>query len=91
MDIGTLKGIGPKTEKVLKNNGIMTTKDLISYYPFRYDVIKRSNIESLLQDDKIIIDGIVESKPSVFFFNKKMNKMSFKDYFWLMLNFLKMA
>ena len=78
MDIGTLKGIGPKTEKILKNNGIMTTKDLISYYPFRYDVIKRSNIESLLQDDKIIIDGIVESKPSLFFFNKKMNKMSFK-------------
>ncbi|MBR6689933.1 MAG: DEAD/DEAH box helicase, partial [Bacilli bacterium] len=78
MDIGTLKGIGPKTEKILKNNGIMTTKDLISYYPFRYDVIKRSNIDELTQDDKIIIDGIVESKPSVFFFNKKMNKMSFK-------------
>ena len=78
MDIGTLKGIGPKTEKVLKNNGIMTTKDLISYYPFRYDVIKRSNIEELIQNDKIITDGIVESKPSVFFFNKKMNKMSFK-------------
>ena len=32
MDIGTLKGIGPKTEKILKNNGIMTTKDLNSYY-----------------------------------------------------------
>ena len=78
MDIGALKGIGPKTEKILKNNGIMTTKDLISYYPFRYDVIKRSNIEKLIQDDKIIIDGIVESKPSLFFFNKKMNKMSFK-------------
>ena len=78
MDIGTLKGIGPKTEKILKSNGIMTTKDLISYYPFRYDVIKRSNIEELIQDDKIIIDGIVESKPSIFFFNKKMNKMSFK-------------
>ena len=78
MDIGTLKGIGPKTEKILKNNGIMTTKDLISYYPFRYDVIKRSNIDELFQDDKIIIDGIVESKSSLFFFNKKMNKMLFK-------------
>ena len=78
MDIGTLKGIGPKTEKIFKNAGIMTTENLISYYPFRYDVLKRSNIYELMQDDKIIIDGIVESKPSVFFFNKKMNKMSFK-------------
>ena len=78
MDIGALKGVGPKTELVFKNNGIMTTEDLISYYPFRYDLIKRSNINELYQDDKIIIDGIVESKPSIFFFNKKMNKMSFK-------------
>ncbi len=78
MDIGALKGIGPKTEKIFKNTGIMTTDDLISYYPFRYDVIKRSDISKLLDDDKIIIDGLVETRPNVFFFNKKMNKMSFK-------------
>ena len=78
MDIGVLKGIGPKTEKIFKNAGIMTTDDLISYYPFRYDVLKRSNIIELLDGDKIIIDGLVETRPSIFFFNKKMNKMSFK-------------
>lgn len=78
MKIGDLKGIGPKTEKIFENIGIITTNDLMSYYPFRYDVIKRSNIQELVQDDKIIIDGIVESRASVFFFNKKMNKMTFK-------------
>jgi ATP-dependent DNA helicase RecG len=78
MDIGVLKGVGPKTEKIFNNNGITTTDDLINYFPFRYDVIKRSNINELFQDDKIIIDGIVENRPSIFFFNKKMNKMMFK-------------
>ena len=78
MNISTLKGIGPKTSKIFENAGIITVNDLMSYYPFRYDVIKRSNINELVQDDKIIIDGIVESNPSLFFFNKKMNKMSFK-------------
>lgn len=78
MRIDELKGIGPKTEKIFNSAGIVTTNDLMSYYPFRYDVIKKSNINDLDQDDKIIIDGIVESKPSIFFFNKKMNKMSFK-------------
>lgn len=78
MKIGDLKGIGPKTEKIFNNIGIITTDDLMGYYPFRYDVIKRSNIQELVQDDKIIIDGIVESRASVFFFNKKMNKMTFK-------------
>jgi ATP-dependent DNA helicase RecG len=78
MNINTLKGIGPKTSKIFENTGIITINDLMSYYPFRYDVIKKSNINELEQDDKIIIDGIVESSPSLFFFNKKMNKMSFK-------------
>jgi ATP-dependent DNA helicase RecG len=78
MNIETLKGIGPKIGKLLNNAGIITINDLMSYYPFRYDVIKRSNINELVQDDKIIIDGIVESNPSLFFFNKKMNKMTFK-------------
>ncbi len=78
MNIDSLKGIGPKTGKIFNNAGIITINDLMSYYPFRYDVIKRSNINELVQDDKIIIDGIVESNPSLFFFNKKMNKMTFK-------------
>ena len=78
MNIDTLKGIGPKTSKIFESNGIITIDDLMSYYPFRYDVLKRSNINELSEDDKIIIDGIVESNPSLFFFNKKMNKMTFK-------------
>ena len=71
MNIDTLKGIGPKTSKIFENSGIITVNDLLSYYPFRYDVIKRSNIDELFQEDKIIIDGIVESKPSLFSLIKK--------------------
>ncbi len=73
-----IKGIGPKTLNLLKKLNINTTHDLISFYPFRYDVIKRSDIRVLNQDDKIIIDGIVESIPNVIYFNRKMNKMNFR-------------
>ena len=58
MNISTLKGIGPKTSKIFENSGIITINDLMSYYPFRYDVIKRSNISELIQDDKIIIEKL---------------------------------
>ena len=77
MNIEDLKGIGPKTSKIFNNIGIITTNDLMSYYPFKYNIIKRSNIESI-EDNKVIIDGIIESNPSLFFFNKKKNKMTFK-------------
>ena len=63
-----------KFEKI----GIKTIEDLICYYPFRYEVIERSNVDALENDDKIIIDGIVESNPNVFYFNKRMDKMSFR-------------
>ena len=78
MEIEKLKGVGPKTASIFKNNGIETVEDLVSYYPFRYDIIKRSNIEELNDEDKIIIDGIVETKPTIFFFGKKKSKISFK-------------
>ena len=78
MQIGSLKGIGPKTERILINNNINDSDDLINYYPFRYNILKRSNINELNEIDNIVIDGIVESNPSIFFFNKKKNKMLFK-------------
>ena len=78
MEISSLKGIGPKTERIFINNNINDTDDLISYYPFRYDILKRSNISELNEVDKIIIDGVIESNPSIFFFNKRQNKLSFR-------------
>ena len=73
-----IKGIGPKTIKLLNKLGINNIEELITYYPFRYDILKRSDIASLEQDDKIIIDGIIENIPSIFHFNKRMDKMSFR-------------
>ena len=73
-----IKGIGSKTISYLNKLGIYNIDDLMNFYPFRYDVIERSNLDSLSDNSPIIIDGIIESIPSVFFFNKKMNKMTFK-------------
>jgi ATP-dependent DNA helicase RecG len=76
--ISNIKGIGPKTASIFIKAGIENEADLLGYYPYRFDVLERSNIRELEQDDKIIIDGIVENVPSLFFFNKKMNKMTFR-------------
>ncbi len=78
MNIDCIKGVGPTIVKKFEKIGIKTINDLICYYPFRYDIIKRSNLEELENDDKIIIDGLVENNPSVFYFNRKMDKMSFR-------------
>ena len=78
MNIDCIKGVGPSIIKKFDKIGIKQIEDLVCYYPFRYEVIERSNIDELLNDDKIIIDGSIETVPNVFYFNKRMDKMSFK-------------
>ncbi len=73
-----LRGLGPKGLRILGQLGIHNIQDLIFYYPFRYDILKRTNLDSALKDDKVIIDGVIESVPNVFHINKKMDKMDFK-------------
>lgn len=76
--LDSIKGIGPKTIKLLNKLGINDIESLVTYYPYRYDILKRSNINELEDNDKIIMDGIVENIPSIFHFNRRMDKMTFR-------------
>ena len=77
MKLIDVKGVGPKSEKILNKMGIFTPDDLINYYPFRYEIIKRSDLSELKDGDKIVIDGTLESTPTLFFFGRK-DRMNFK-------------
>ena len=76
--LDSIKGIGPKTIKLLNKLGINDIESLVTYYPYRYDILKRSNINELEDNDKIIVDGVVENIPSIFHFNRRMDKMTFR-------------
>ena len=78
MDIINLKGVGPKVAKTLNKIGIYSDDDLLTHYPFRYNILKRSNLDTLEDNSYLIYDGIVETIPYVVHFKKHMDKMSFK-------------
>lgn len=78
MNLENIKGIENKTVKILNKLGINSLGELITYYPYRFEVIERTNIASLKQDDRVVIDGIVENIPTISFFSKKLNKMAFR-------------
>ena len=78
IELETIEGIGPKTKELLNKIKIYTVEDLLNYYPYRYDIIKRSDLSNLSDGDKIIIDGIVEGQPTTIYINKSLKKMIFR-------------
>lgn len=64
--IGTLKGIGEKTEKLFAKLGIFTVGDLIRYYPRGYDIYEEPTLISELEEGKIqTITGAIYGKIQV--------------------------
>ena len=77
MQLEDIKGIGKTTIKYLNELGIYNIQDLITYYPFRYEITQNTDIHNVNDGDKVVIGGIVENVPTVIHFNRKLNKMSF--------------
>ncbi len=73
-----IEGVGPKTCSLLKKLEIEDVYDLLSYYPRKYLVIKRSDMSHLEHGDRVIIDGMVEGQPTVVHLSFKLKKVIFR-------------
>lgn len=78
LDVSKVKGIGPKSLMLLNKIGIYTVDDLVTHYPFRYDVLTRSDLKSVKEEEKVVIDGKVESVPILLRFKAGLNKLNFR-------------
>ena len=78
IELENIEGIGPKTKELIEKLGIHNGEELIMHYPFRYDVLKRSDISVLNDKDKIVIDGIIEGQPTIIYINKSLKKIIFR-------------
>ena len=78
LELKNVKGIGPKSLALLNKININDVEDLVTHYPFRYDVLKRDNIADIADGEKIIIDGKIESVPILMRFKAGLNKMNFR-------------
>ena len=78
INLNEVKGIGPKTTSLLSKLNIFTIDDLVEHYPFRYDVLRRSDLSTVTEDERVVIDGKVESIPLVVRFRGGLNKLNFR-------------
>ncbi len=78
MQLKDVKGIGPKSLSLLNKINIYTVEDLVTHYPFRYEILERCNLCEVEDGGKIIIDGKIESIPILMHFKAGLNKMNFR-------------
>ena len=77
-ELKDVKGIGPKALSLLNKINIKTIEDLVTHYPFRYEILKRNTLQEVEDGEKIVIDGRVESIPILMRFKAGLNKMNFR-------------
>lgn len=73
-----LKGIGPKTISNLNDINIYTVNDLLTNYPFKYNVYKPEVLNIQDSNETIVLTGEVYSSPKVFYIKGNLNRLSFK-------------
>lgn len=74
MELNIIKGIGDKTITLLNKLNIYTIDDLVNYYPFRYEILEKTDLNS----DRVVIDGVIETSPLFIRLRGKLDKMSFR-------------
>lgn len=73
-----LKGIGPKTISNLNDINIYTVNDLLTNYPFKYNVYKPEVLNIQDSSETVVLTGEVYSSPKVFYIKGNLNRLSFK-------------
>ncbi|EHI70899.1 ATP-dependent DNA helicase RecG [Streptococcus ictaluri] len=76
--IADLKGLGPKSAEKFQKLDIYQVKDLLLYYPFRYEDFKSKSVFELMDGEKAVITGTVVTPPNVQYYGFKRNRLSFK-------------
>lgn len=78
MDLKDVKGVGPKAISLLNKLNIYTVDDLVTHYPFRYDILQQMDLSKASDGDRVVVDGKIESMPILMRFKAGLNKMNFR-------------
>lgn len=72
-----VKGIGEKFAEDLAKMSIYTVKDLLEYFPTRYNVHELKPLRELVHEDQVMIMGRVVTEPMVTFYGRRKSRLVF--------------
>ena len=78
MALTDIKGVGPKMLLNLHELNIYNIDDLLTYYPYRYDLFEPTNLTDDYDNERIAINVLVETTATTAFIRKNFNKLQFR-------------
>lgn len=70
-----VKGIGEETAKLLAQLQIYSIVDLLEHFPFRYEDYRMRNLEEVAHGERITVQGIVHSEPTVAYYGRRRSRL----------------
>ena len=78
MELADVKGVGPKMLQNLHELNIYHVEDLLTYYPYRYDLFEPTSLTEDYDHERIAINVVVETTATTAFIRKNFNKLQFR-------------
>lgn len=76
VSLAQLPSVGPKRLEALQSLGINNVYDLLFYFPFRYEDMQAKSLDDAVDQEKILIKGVVASEPVVSRFGYKKTRLN---------------
>ena len=76
--LAQLPGVGPKRLESLESLGIKNIYDLLFYFPFRYEDMEAKSLDQAVDQEKILLKGVVASEPILARFGYKKTRLNIR-------------
>lgn len=76
--ITVIKGIGDETAESLAEMNIFSIEDLLEHYPFRYEDYRLRDLSHVAHDERLTIEGKVQSEPALVYYGRKRSRLTIK-------------
>ncbi len=77
MELESIKGLGEKTKEYLNKQNIYTIKDLVGFYPYRYEVLSPEVLDNTSKETTITINAKVVTEPTTAYIKSSLNVLKF--------------
>lgn len=74
--VTAVKGIGAEMATGLADMNILTIKDLLEHFPYRYEDYRLRDLAEVKHEEKVTVEGVVHGEPSLMYHGRKKSRLT---------------